>query len=96
MSVVEITMLRLAAGVSDGAFLAIDHRIQTQLVPNQPGFVRRTTARRGGEWLVVTLWASERDATAFERSVADDPLHLEFEHAAEAGTLHRARYLTLD
>jgi heme-degrading monooxygenase HmoA len=96
MSIVEITTFRLAEGVSDASFLALDKRIQTELVPNQPGFVRRTTARHGDEWLVVTLWASEDDAAAYQRAVDGDPLQRELENAAEAGTLHLMRYTTLD
>jgi hypothetical protein len=96
VSIVEITTFRLAEGVSDASFLALDKRMQTELVPNRPGFVRRTTARHGEEWLVVTLWASEDAAAAFQRAVEGDPLQLEFEHAAEAGSLHLTRYTTLD
>ena len=58
MSIVEVTTFRLAEGVTDESFLALDHRVQTELVPNQPGFLRRTTARHGDDWLVVTLWAT--------------------------------------
>ncbi len=96
MSIVEITTFRLAAGVTDGAFLALDKRIQTELVPNQPGFLRRTTARHGDDWLVVTLWAGEADAAAFQRSIDGHPLEVEFERTVEAGTLHLTRYTTLD
>jgi heme-degrading monooxygenase HmoA len=96
MSIVEVTTLRLAEGVTDEAFLSLDRRLQTELVPNQPGFLRRTTARHGDDWLVVTLWASEPDAIAFQRVVEGHPLQVEFEHAAEAGTLHLTRYATLD
>ncbi len=96
MAIVEITTFRLAEGVSDESFLALDRRIQTELVPNQPGFLRRTTARHGGEWLVVTLWASAADAAAHQKAVEDDPIQVEFERATEAGTLHLARYSTLD
>lgn len=96
MSIVEVTTFRLADGVVDGAFLALDKRIQTELVPNQPGFLRRTTARHGEDWLVVTLWASDADAAAFQRAADGDPLQAEFEHAVEAGTLHLTRYSTLD
>jgi heme-degrading monooxygenase HmoA len=96
MSIVEITTFRLAEGVSDESFLAVDRRVQTELVPNQPGFMRRTTARHGGDWLVVTLWATDDAAAAFQRVAEGHPLQLEFEHAAEAGTLHLARYATLD
>ena len=96
MSIVEITTFRLAEGVSDESFLALDKRVQTELVPNQPGFMRRTTARHGEEWLVVTLWSTEDAAAAFQRAVEGDPLQAEFEHAVEAGTFHLTRYATLD
>ena len=96
MSIVEITTFRLADGVTDESFLALDRRVQTELVPNRPGFLRRTTARHGEDWLVVTLWATEGDAAAFQRAVEGDPLQAQFEQAAEAGTLHLARYATLD
>jgi heme-degrading monooxygenase HmoA len=96
MSIVEITTFRLAEGVTDDSFLALDRKIQTELVPNQPGFLRRTTARHGEEWLVVTLWASDADAAAFQRAVDGHPLQAELDHAAEAGSLHLTRYTTLD
>ena len=96
MSIVEVTTFRLAEGVTDDAFLALDKRIQTELVPNQRGFLRRTTARHGEDWLVVTLWASDADAAAFQRAAEGQPLQAEFEHAVEAGTLHLTRYTTLD
>jgi heme-degrading monooxygenase HmoA len=96
VAIVELTTFRLAEGVTDDAFLALDRRIQTELVPNRPGFLRRTTARHGDDWLVVTLWASDADAAAFQRAVGADPVQVEFEHAVEAGTLHLTRYATLD
>jgi heme-degrading monooxygenase HmoA len=96
MSIVEITVFRLAEGVADQSFLDLDRRIQTELVPNQAGFIRRTTARHGEDWLVVTLWASDADAAAYQRAVAGHPVQAEFEDAVEAGTLHLTRYTTLD
>ncbi len=96
MSIVEITTFRLAEGVSDTSFLALDKRIQTELVPNQPGFMRRTTARHGDEWLVLVLWWSDDDASAFQRAVESHPLQREFDRAVEAGSLHLTRYTTLD
>jgi heme-degrading monooxygenase HmoA len=96
MSIVEVTTFRLAEGVSDASFLALDKRIQTELVPNQPGFQRRTTARHGEDWLVVTLWASADAAAGFQRAVAGDPLQDELMRAVETGTLHLTRYTTLD
>jgi heme-degrading monooxygenase HmoA len=96
VSIVEITTFRLAEGVRDEAFLALDRRIQTELVPNRPGFLRRTTARHGEDWAVVTLWGSDADAAAYQRAVEGDPLQAEFEQAVEAGTFHLTRYTTLD
>jgi heme-degrading monooxygenase HmoA len=96
MSIVEITTFRLAEGVADASFLALDRRVQTELVPNQPGFMRRTTARRDNDWVVVTLWSTEDDAAAFLHAVEGDPLQAEFAQAMEAGTSHLVRYATLD
>ncbi len=67
--IIEHHTFRLAAGVSDDAFLDADRRVQTELVPFRPGFVRRTTARSAdGTWLVETLWATAADAEAPGRS----------------------------
>jgi hypothetical protein len=96
VSIVEVTTFRLAEGVTDTSFLALDRRVQTELVPNQPGFMRRTTARHGDDWLVVTLWSTEETATAFDRATEGHALKAEFVHAVEAGTFHLTRYITLD
>jgi heme-degrading monooxygenase HmoA len=96
VSIVEVTTFRLAGGVAVASFLALDRRVQTELVPNRPGFMRRTTARRGEDWLVVTLWSTEDAAAAYQRAVEADPLQAEFRQAMEAGTFHLARYATLD
>lgn len=96
MSIVEVTTFMLADGVSDESFLALDKRLQTELVPNRQGFLRRTTARHGDQWLVVTLWWSEDDAASFARETENDPLQAEFARAIEAGSLHSTRYTTLD
>lgn len=94
--IVELTTFRLAEGVSDAAFLALDKRIQTELVPNQPGFLRRTTARHGDDWLVVTLWSSDDDAAGFQRATEAHPLQVELSRNVEAGSFHLIRYTTLD
>jgi heme-degrading monooxygenase HmoA len=96
VSIVETTTFRLRAGTNRVAFLALDRRVQTELIPNQPGFIRRTTAHRGEEWVVVTLWGSEANASAFESVAAGDPLQAEFEAMLETGSIERRRYDTLD
>ena len=96
MSVVEITTFRLGAGVSDEVFLALDKRMQTELVPNQPGFLRRTTARRADAWVVVTLWAGEEAAAAFEAATATHEVWRAFLDSVDGASLRSARYDTLD
>jgi heme-degrading monooxygenase HmoA len=96
VSIVEVTTFRLAEGVTDGSFLALDRRVQTELVPNQPGFMRRTTARHGDDWLVVTLWSTEEAAAAYDRAADGHPLQAEYALTVEAGTFHLTRYVTLD
>jgi hypothetical protein len=96
MSIVETQTFRLVAGTDVTGFLASDKRVQTELVPNQPGFVRRTTARAGEAWLVVTLWGTRGDAAAFDDVAAGDPVQAEFLAHLEPGSLNVQRYETLD
>jgi hypothetical protein len=94
--IVEVTTFGLAPGVTDEAFLAADRRVQTEVVPNQRGFLRRTTARRGVHWLVVTLWATDADAAFFEAVAATLPVHQEFEALCDPASRTTSRYETLD
>jgi heme-degrading monooxygenase HmoA len=96
MSIVEISTFRLAAGSDEPAFLAADKRVQTELVPNRPGFLRRTTARRGDEWVVVTLWASDEAAAAATQASGGHPAWTEFTGLLEPGSLTTNRFETLD
>ena len=98
MSVVEVTTfrLRLPEGADEASFLALDKRVQTELVPNRPGFIRRTTAHRGADWVVVTLWASEAEASAFADAVTADPVWTEFVRCHEPGSQSTQRFDTLD
>jgi hypothetical protein len=94
--VVDVTTFRLADGVGKDAFLAADRRWQTELVPNRDGFLRRTTAGRDGEWAVITLWASEAHAVAFEADTAGHEVRRRFEELVAVESLRTARYDTLD
>jgi hypothetical protein len=96
VSVVEVTSFKLAQGADEDSFLTLDRRIQTELIPNQPGFLRRTTARRGEHWLVVILWATEKDAVAFESVANADSVQMEFDGHIEVGSVSSSRYETLD
>ncbi len=96
MSIVEITTFRLADGADEAAFLAADKLVQTELVPNQPGFIRRTTAHRGRGFVVVTLWGSETDAAAFATVAQGHPVQAAFESHVDADSMLTSRYDTLD
>ena len=85
---VELTTFRLVPGVDEPSFLTADAELQAELSP-QPGFVRRTTARReDGGWLVLTLWSS-----AAEADDAPSPVPAGL---VDAATVRRERYTTLD
>jgi hypothetical protein len=45
---------------------------------------------------VVTLWASEENAAAFDDAVVHDPVQMEFDGHLEVGSVHTHRYDTLD
>ena len=96
MSIVETQTFRLVAGTDVTDFLASDKRVQTELVPNQPGFVRRTTARAGEVWLVVTLWGTQGAAIAFDDLAGVDPVQAQFLAHLAPGSLSVQRYETLD
>ena len=71
--------------------------MQTELVPNQSGFLRRTTARGGnGDWLVMVLWRDHADAAAFASAAEGHPAHVAFMDLVDATSLRRRTYTTLD
>ena len=94
--VVDVNTFRLVPGVDEDEFLAMDRRWQTELVPNRDGFVRRTTARRAGDWAVITLWVTEVDAVTFEAETAGHEVRRAFEAAIDAQSVRAARFDTLD
>ena len=64
MAVIEICTF---TATDDDALRAADARMQTDFAYQQPGMLRRTTARGdGGEWCVVTLWESAAAAANAE------------------------------
>jgi heme-degrading monooxygenase HmoA len=96
VSIVETSTIRQAAGSDEPAFLAADKPVQTEVVPNRPGFLRRTTARRSGEWVVVTLWASDEAAAAGAEASEGHPAWTAFTALLEPGSLTTNRFETLD
>lgn len=97
MPVVETLTFRLAPGSEEPAFLEADRAVQDELVPNQPGFWRRTTARAAdGEWLVVTLWSDPEHAEAFAGQWERSPLARRFLALVDRESVRSGRYTTLD
>ena len=100
MAVIETMTFRLVDGTDDQAFLAVDKRLQSDFAYQQPGLVRRTTARgqsdRVGEWIVIDLWHSADDADAAAARWDDDPAAREFMALVDAGTVEIRRYSDLD
>ena len=96
MSIVEITVFHLVPDADEGSFLAADRRVQAELVPFAPGFIRRTTAREGVAWLVLTLWGSEADAEAYAQSAQGEEAQVEFERHIDPSSVRTRRFTTLD
>ena len=94
---IDTLEFRLVAGADDVGFLDADRRVQTEVIPNHPGFLRRTTARaQDGGWLVIVLWQSEADASAFIETAEGHAAHRAFMELVDPATVRRKRYTTLD
>jgi len=66
---------RLPPGGDEAALLAADRRVQEEFSYQQPGLLRRTTARgEDGSWIVIVLWRSDADADAAEARAERDEL----------------------
>ena len=100
MAVIETMMFRLVDGADEEAFLAVDKRLQTDFAYQQPGLLRRTTARgagdRVGEWVVIDQWANTEDADACAARWDADPLVDQFMSYVDRSTVEVRRYTDLD
>ena len=100
MGVIETMTFRLVDGTSKAEFLAVDKRLQSDFAYQQPGLVRRTTARGrrdgGDEWVVIDLWRRAADADACAARWDDDPVAQEFMALVDRDTVEVRRYDDLD
>jgi hypothetical protein len=76
---IEIMSFKLADGVSDEAFEAVDFRVQTDYAARQTGLLRRTTGHTAdGVWIVIMVWRSNEDQEAAGENWGKDPATAEF------------------
>jgi len=77
-------------------FLAADHRLQIEFAYQQPGLLRRTTARgTDGEWLVIDYWRTAADADACAERWEHDEVVLAFMNLVERSSVRVQRFWTL-
>jgi hypothetical protein len=94
---IEILTFRLKPEADESEFLDADRQLQTEFAYQQPGLIRRTTARGGaGEWTVIDLWRSDADADACDARWANDPIAQRFMSFVDPATVQTRRYATLD
>ena len=95
--VIEIMRFRLPAGADEAAFLAADRRVQQEFAYQQPGLLRRTTARGGdGGWIVIDLWRSAADADACDARWEHDEVTRAFMGLLDRSSVAVERYQELD
>jgi hypothetical protein len=94
--VIEIIRFKARPGVEEAELLRADRAVQEDFAYQQPGLVRRTTARRGTDWVVVDLWRSFADAEAANARWGDDPAAQRFMGLIDAASVTVELYEELD
>jgi hypothetical protein len=95
--VIEIMRFRLAPGCDEAEFIAADRRLQQEFAYQQPGLLRRTTARGAdGDWLVIDLWHSAAEADACATRWDSDPVVAAFMALVDASSVTSERFRQLD
>jgi hypothetical protein len=94
---IEIMTFRLAPAADEEAFVAADAEVQSDFAYQQPGLLRRTTARSAsGDWIVIDLFRSDSDADAVAARWGHDPVTARFMSFVDTATVRTQRYTTLD
>jgi len=90
--VFEILTFRLAPGVDEATFRAIDERVQVEFAYQQPGLVRRTLGRHDdGRWLALTIWTDSESALAAHERFVETDVGREFAAAVTDVAVERFR-----
>ena len=83
--------------VDEDDFLLADRAVQQAFAYQQPGLMRRTTARgSNGSWVVVDVWRSAEDSDASERNWDADPVAQKLMSLIDRDTFSSERYHELD
>lgn len=94
---IEILRFRLAAETAEEDFTRADKALQEDFAYQQPGLLRRTTAKADdGTWIVIDLWRSASDADACEARWASDPVAQEFMRHVDPDSVTTERYTQFD
>lgn len=97
--VIEIATYRPVPGSTD-ELAVLDARITQEFAYQQPGILRRTTARgfgsTDGEWVTITLWATVDHAEAARAAWEHHPLAADHSRLVEPGSVTVRRYRDLD
>ncbi len=73
MAVIQIVRFRLAAGVDDAEFRALNERFQREVAPRLPGLTRREATRSAeGEWVLVLRYTDVDTAKQAGKSDKSD------------------------
>jgi hypothetical protein len=91
--VIEILRFALVEGADEVAFLEADKLVQVEFAYQQPGLLRRTTARADdGTWVVVDLWQSAEQAEACNERWGADAVTAAFMSFVAEGSVTVERY----
>jgi len=94
---IVVWTFKLVEGADEQAFLEANELMQTEFVYQQPGFVRRTTARgKDGEWLVIGMWSSDEEAAAAGKLASADPIARAATSMVDPSSVQVKRFHTLD
>lgn len=90
---IEILAFNLVEGADEEAFVLADKRVQVEFAYQQPGLMRRTTARsEDGGWVVIDLWRSAADADAADTRWGRDDATAGFMSFVDRATMRSKRY----
>jgi hypothetical protein len=94
--ILEILRFRLRVGAGESALLEADRRAQAEFAYQQPGMVRRTTARGDdGSWVIVDIWRSAADADRAAEERGSDRATEALMRLADPASVTSERFETL-